>query len=109
MPQANIPDWLQHVVELFGGGIGGTLLTGLLGRRKMVAEARAAESDAHAKDVKASADLEQVVSERLTTLLEAYEKRIADLTSEVTSLRNEVKSLRKALDERPKPQPQIGI
>ena len=41
--------------------------------------------------------------ESFKALIDGYERRIEDLTAEVTSLRDEVKKLRQALDERPRP------
>lgn len=42
--------------------------------------------------------LQSAIDQRLQMLIEGYEKRIVDLTEEVHSLRDEVKSLRHALD-----------
>ena len=42
------------------------------------------------------------VTASFKTLIDGYERRIDDLTAEVTSLRDEVKKLRQALDERPR-------
>lgn len=59
--------------------------------------------------VNRSPALQSLVEARLRTLIDGYEKRIDDLTKEVAMLRAEVISLRKALDERPRPTPQIGL
>ena len=47
----------------------------------------------------------EALTQKLQTLIDGYEKRIADLTAEVHSLRDEVKALRKALDDRPRARP----
>ena len=59
------------------------------------------EAKAERKDffVQETANAE-VMNKRIQTLMDGYEQRIGDLTNEVHGLREEVKSLRKALDQR---------
>lgn len=77
----------------------GPAATGLIGfavgRHKDRAEASKieAEGDALALDS---------VTASFKALIDGYERRIEDLTAEVTSLREEVKALRQALDKRPR-------
>lgn len=65
----------------------------VLGRRRRDAEANKIESDA-------DAGISNMVTQRLKALIDGYDRRIADLTDEVHRLRDEVKELRKALDQR---------
>lgn len=78
----------------------GTAATGvvgyLAGRRKDVAEANKIEAEADVMAIDS-------VTASFKALIDGYERRIEDLTAEVTSLRDEVKKLRQALDERPRP------
>lgn len=78
----------------------GAAATGIVGyvfgRRKDRAEANKidAEADVIALDS---------VTASFKALIDGYERRIEDLTAEVTELRVEVKALRQALDQRPRP------
>ena len=45
------------------------------------------------------------LNDRIDLLIKGYEQRIDDLTKEVHSLRAEIVSLRKALDDRPRKSP----
>lgn len=102
MSDTPVPDWLSQAWTVLATGGAVQVANWLLAWRKARGEERSAEA-------KADADLENIVSERLKTLLEAYEKRIVDLSSEVHALRAEVVSLRKALDERPRLPQIIGM
>lgn len=79
----------ELITALGGGGVMGAFATKaldwLLARKKVAIEEEAT--------------LSKTVEARLKTLIDGYESRIADLTQEVHQLRDEVISLRKALDE----------
>lgn len=62
-------------------------------------------SDAVSRKIEAGADATalEAVRKSFEALIEGYEQRVADLTREVDKLREEVKILRKALDQRPRP------
>jgi hypothetical protein len=98
---------VEQVVKDFAP-IWGPIVGGLFGWFA----ARSSRSSAEAKEAKAeraSDQKERLANEvaiaestnkRFQTLMDGYEQRIGDLTNEVHGLREEVKSLRKALDER---------
>lgn len=74
----------------FGGMIGY-----MAGRKKIDAEASKLEIEGEVAQLDG-------ITRHFEALIDGYEKRIADLTSEVHLLRDEVKQLRKALDSRPR-------
>lgn len=66
-----------------------------LGRRKADAEAGKIENEGEAAKLDA-------ITRHMEKLIDGYERRIEDLTKEVTSLRTEIVELRQALDRRPR-------
>lgn len=68
------------------GSAAGGVVGYVAAKRKSDAEADAVSLDA--------------ITRHFTALIDGYEKRIDDLTTEITELRQEVMDLRKALDER---------
>lgn len=95
-------DALREYLGIIGPVAGGAVGY-LAGRRKIAAEANKLEIEADVAQLDA-------VTRRFQALIDGYEtqarndrSRIDDLTREVMQLRDEIKSLRKALDERPRP------
>jgi len=84
----------DYLVPIIGPAATG-IIGFAVGRRKDRAEANKIEAEA---DVIA---LDSVTAS-FKALIDGYERRIEDLTAEVTSLRDEVKALRQALDQRPR-------
>lgn len=76
----------------------GTAATGVVG---YIAGRRRDMAEAHKIDAEADTMAIDSVTASFRTLIDGYERRIEDLTAEVTSLRVEVKALRQALDKRP--------
>lgn len=99
MPQtetSGLADAIRDVAPVAGPFIGG-LFGWLLARAKRRDDVNDKQHE-HEKDVNV-ATLE-ATNQRFQTLMDGYEQRIGDLTAEVHALREEVKSLRKALDQR---------
>lgn len=86
-----ISDWWQIGASAFGG----STVTAIVNWRRARAKARTLSSKTEAE---ATRTLSEIIEEKLKTLIDGYEKRIADLTREVDTLRAEVIDLRKALD-----------
>lgn len=100
------PATLDDVIKVASGVIGGGGLFKLLdwwsGRKKINAEVEAS--------------LETAINSRVTMMIDGLVRHVEYLTDEVKRLSDhiehqdrEIVSLRKALDERPKHQPQIGF
>lgn len=84
----------DYLVPIIGPAATG-IIGFAVGRRKDRAEANKldAEADVIALDS---------VTASFKALIDGYERRIEDLTAEVMDLRDEVKALRQALDQRPR-------
>lgn len=67
-----------------------------LGRKKSDAEANKLDSEGDAAKLDS-------ITRHMAALIDGYEKRIDDLTQEVTALRAEIVELRQALDRRSRP------
>lgn len=80
-----IREYIAPIVAPAAGGAIGYLAA----RRKLNAEADAAQLDA--------------ITRHFQALIVGYEARVKDLTAEIDDLRNEVQALRQALDKRPRP------
>jgi len=104
-------DWLQAAGSAAAAGAAG-IVTALIGyltgrgvnketARKIAAEADKLGAETDRAETDAEAALVAALNERIGLLIKGYEQRIEDLTNEVHSLRAEIVSLRKALDERP--------
>jgi lipopolysaccharide export system ATP-binding protein len=84
-----------------------SIFRGLTVEQNILAVLEVAEPDAKAQAATDKKDLlanevaiAEATNKRFQTLMDGYEQRIGDLTAEVHALREEVKSLRKALDTR---------
>lgn len=89
---------LLEAIKEYGAIItapGGAALGWYLGRRKAEAEAGKIENEGEAAKLDA-------ITRHMEKLIDGYERRIEDLTREVTSLRTEIVELRQALDKRPR-------
>lgn len=74
---------------------GAAALGWYFGRRKADAEAGKIVSEGEAAKLDS-------ITRHMAALIDGYEKRIDDLTQEVTALRAEIVDLRQALDRRPR-------
>lgn len=108
-------DWLQAAGSAAAAGAAG-IVTALIGyltgrgvnketARKIAAEADKLGAETDRAETDAEAALVAALNERIGLLIKGYEQRIEDLTNEVHSLRAEIVSLRKALDEHPRGAP----
>ena len=88
---AELHDYLVPVVGPVASGLVGFMF----GRRRDRAEAAQIEANADATALDS-------ITKSFHTMIDGYEQRIADLTAEVTALRDEVRELRQALDKRPR-------
>lgn len=86
-----------EVIRDFFVPVGGPAMGAVLG---FVAARRKTEVLNEHLDAKNDAIQLDAITRHFEALVEGYEKRILDLTREVDGLRDEVKSLRKALDAR---------
>lgn len=89
-----IHDYLVPVIGPAATGVVGYVL----GKRRDNAEAAKIETEADAVALNS-------ITSSFQTLIDGYERRIEDLTHEVSALREEVKDLRRALDLRPNTPP----
>lgn len=87
-------DAIKDYSGVLGPAMGG-FVGYMAGRRKIDAEVTKLEMDTEIAQLDG-------ITRHFEALIDGYEKRIADLTSEVHSLRDEVRQLRKALDARPR-------
>jgi hypothetical protein len=87
-------------LPLAGGATPAAIFGWLIGRKKAEAETAKATAEAAKAEAEADAAFAGMLNQRLKSLIDGYEKRIADLTAEVRSLRDEVIALRQALDAR---------
>jgi chromosome segregation ATPase len=82
------------------GGLFGYFIARIQRQDKAAADAKV-QAATDKKDMLANeVAISEATNRRFQTLMDGYEQRIGDLTSEVHALREEVKSLRKALDAR---------
>lgn len=88
---------LWEMVKDFFVPVGGPAVGGLLGY--LAARQKNQILDGHL-DAKGDAIQLDAITRHFEALIDGYEKRINDLTSEVHQLRDEVKKLRQALDAR---------
>ena len=86
------------VIPVAGGAIGY-----VAGRRKEHAEANKFDAEADKLTAEGEAAKLDSLTRHFEALIEGYESRVKDLVNEIDTLRAEVLSLRKALDQRPKP------
>jgi cell division protein FtsB len=105
-PQAAQSLWLQ--IKDFLTPFLPPAITGYLGyaaaKHKITSDERLADQKQQNEDKKEIIAVDAAQSDSMTrrfeALMDGYETRIHDLTQEVQQLREEVKSLRKALDQR---------
>ena len=82
------------------GGLFGYVIARIARQDKAAADAKA-QAATDKKDMLANeVAISEATNKRFQTLMDGNEQRIGDLTAEVHALREEVKSLRKALDTR---------
>jgi len=91
---------LWELVKDFFVPVGGPAIGGVLG---YVAARRKNDILADQVDAKSDAIQLDAITRHFEALIQGYEKRIVDLTTEIDALRDEIKDLRKALDKRPRP------
>lgn len=84
MPEQTLYDILKEFVGPATGSAAGGVVGYVVGKRRLDAEADAVSLDA--------------ITRHFTALIDGYERRINDLTAEINKLRDEVVSLRLALD-----------
>lgn len=97
-------DALKDYASIIGfvGPAAGAAVGYVAGKKKREAEIARISAEAAKMEVDGEVAQINAITKNFEALIDGYETRIKDLTSEVHLLRDEVKQLRKALDARPR-------
>lgn len=115
-----VPDWMIEALKIGGsvgaGGVGLRCLDALLGRRKDAATTRNLDAETTKTLGKVIDDHMRLLLDSMTSQIEWQQEQINRLTKQVADQAGhiqrqdeEIVALRKALDERPRAPPMLGI